>query len=236
MVMLGGRDMSLLKSVGLFLLGLALIGLVVFLGLRVNEGPFYVVAFGIASALVAPIGLSSIGYAVGGRDRHVLERLSQVPEINRLIEEANTQAEKVRLLQEDRARLLETVQIEARREGLLQQRERLERDGVQLLRDLENVERELATLQQATEASPAAVEIARLHERLRARRRGDIVIRMGRRDFVLDPGLLAVVPGAALFIPYFRVLARLSEIWTRILAPRASPNKRAAADGASPRS
>jgi hypothetical protein len=227
--------MIFLKTVALLVIGLGLIALVVFLGLRVGDSPFYVVAFGIASALAAPIGLSIIGYAFSRRDRQILDRLSQVPEIDQLIEEANTQAEKIRLLQEDRACLLETVQNEARRESLLQQRERLERDGVQLLRDLEIVEHELAVLQQATQASPAATEISRLHNRLRARRRGDIVIRLGSRDFVIDPGVLAMLPGSSLLILYLRLIEGVMNAWTGKATSRNALNKRTPADEGPPR-
>jgi hypothetical protein len=180
--------------------------------------------------LLAPIGLSAIGYAVSGRDRDVLQRLSRVPDIDRLINEANTEAEKIRLLKEDRARILQTVQLEAQREALVQQRDRLERDGVRILGDLEIVERELIRVRQAVQVSPAAAEIERLFDRLRARRRGDIVIRLGNRDVVLDLSILASLPGASLFVPYFRLLGYLTEVLTRMRTSHTSSNKRPAPD------
>jgi hypothetical protein len=47
-------------------LGLALLAAVLFLGLHVTDGPFYVIWFGLASALIAPLGLTDLALHSSG--------------------------------------------------------------------------------------------------------------------------------------------------------------------------
>ena len=80
------------------LLALAALAGVVYLGILSGKHAKFVVWFGIASAIAAPLGLSLLAYAVFRGDREVIEGLSKVPEIARLISEAKTQEERIRLL------------------------------------------------------------------------------------------------------------------------------------------
>jgi hypothetical protein len=97
---------------------MALLAGVVYLGVRSGTDPRFVVWFGIASAIAAPVGLSLFGFAFRGSDAELVERLAKVPEIERLVAEAKTQEEKVRLLEEERARLLDVIRTEARRQAI----------------------------------------------------------------------------------------------------------------------
>jgi hypothetical protein len=72
----------------------------VWLGLKTTSDAAFVVWFGLASAILAPTGIAMIGYAITGGQREVLQRLSKVPEIDKLISEAKTQEERIRLLEE----------------------------------------------------------------------------------------------------------------------------------------
>jgi hypothetical protein len=101
------------KRILTLLIGLGLLGVVVYLGLIARSDQSYVVWFGIAAAILAPTGLAAIGYSLSAGNRQVLERFSKVPEIERLIGEAKSQEEKIRLLEQERARLIEIVELEA---------------------------------------------------------------------------------------------------------------------------
>jgi 23S rRNA pseudoU1915 N3-methylase RlmH len=190
------------------LAGLALCATVAYLGLRVNDGPLFVVAFGIASALLAPVGLASLGYAFQRGDRQILERLARVPEIQRLIAEANSQEEKIRLLELERTQLLETVQFEAQKRALLDREQSLEREGKRILAELEAIDRDLRTFD-AKGTGVASEEIERLHARLRARQKGDIVIRIGKQYLTLDAALIRELPFGSLVLLYARFLGDL---------------------------
>jgi hypothetical protein len=183
-----------LKRIAAFVIGAGLLTVVVWLGFKTTSGPVYIVWFGLASAILAPTGVATIGYALTGGQREVLQRLSKVPEIDKLISEANTQEERIRLLEEERSRLLEAVQLETRRQTLVTKKAVLEQDGVQILNELQAVERELGHLEMDIEASTVREEIKRLNERLEARQRGDIIIRLGETYVSVSRNLVRSFP------------------------------------------
>jgi len=184
----------ILKRTITFLLGAGLLAVVVWSGFRTTNGTAYVVWFGLASAILAPTGLALIGYTLTGGQREVLQRLSKIPEIDKLISEAQTQEERIRLLEGERARLLEAVKLETRRQTLITKKYTLEQDGTRILNELQAVNLELAGLEMDVEASTVKEEVARLNEQLQARRRGDVVIRLGETYIRVSRELIRSVP------------------------------------------
>lgn len=209
--------MNVLLRFAAALLALTLLAGVVYLGILSGRDPKYVVWFGIASAIVAPIGLTLFGYAFRSGDRNLIQRLSKVPEIERLILEAKTQEEKIQLLEAERARLVEVVKIESRREAIRDRIESLENDAVRI-RELKNLDAEAASFEEQITDSPVAEEIKALHERVRARQEGDAVIRLGRRVYRIDRDIIKAFPAGTgnLVLAYFRVMERvLDHVRTR---------------------
>src|SRR5215207_8751564 len=90
-----------------------MIALVVLAGAWALSGqPLPVAVFGLTCAFAAPIGLSSIGFAgTGGRDG-LVTRLARVPEIDRLIAKADSEAERLRILGDARRELDRFVELE----------------------------------------------------------------------------------------------------------------------------
>lgn len=90
----------MLRRIGAAVFGFALVGLVIGSGYWATfGGATAVVVFGLASALVAPLGLSALGYAAGLGQEGLITRLARVPEIERLAARAETEAERLALLQ-----------------------------------------------------------------------------------------------------------------------------------------
>lgn len=194
----------IVKRIIAFLLGLVLLAAVIWLGLQATSSQVYVVWFGLASAILAPTGVALIGYTLTGGQRETLQRLSKVPEIDKLISEAKTQEERIRLLEEERSRLLEAVRIETRRQTLITKKAALEEDGARILGELQAVERELNNLELDIEASTVKEEIKNLNERLEAHRRGDPVFRLGETYVRLNRDLIRGFPlSTLLLIPGF---------------------------------
>jgi hypothetical protein len=183
-----------IRRITAFAMGAILLAGVVWLGLKTTSDAAFVVWFGLASAILAPTGIAMIGYAVTGGQREVLQRLSKVPEIDKLISEAKTQEERIQLLEEERSRLLEAVQLETRRQTLLTRKASLEDEGTRVLDALVAVEDELRSLEVDIEASTVKEEIERLNERLRARQRGDIVVRLGDTYVEVSRDLVRSLP------------------------------------------
>lgn len=182
------------------MLGIILLAAVVWFGLRATYSQAYVVWFGLASAILAPTGVTLLGYALTGGQREMLQRLSRIPEIDKLISEAKTQEERIRLLEAERSRILEAIRIETRRQTLLAKKNTLEEDGTRILEELQAVERELDNLEIDIEASTVREEINRLNERLRARQRGDTIIRLGETYVRVNHELIRSLPLSALLL------------------------------------
>ncbi len=207
--------MEIIKRLAAALLAIALLAGVVYLGIPSGRDNRYVIWFGIASAIVAPIGLTLFGYALTSGNRDLIQRLSKVPEIERLISEAKTQEEKIALLEAERVRLVEVVKIESRRQAIRDRIESLENDAVRIVRELKNLDDEARALDETISMSPAAEEIQRLHDRVRARQEGDVVIRLGRHVYRIDRDIVKALPFSSgnLLLAYFRVMERFSERW-----------------------
>jgi hypothetical protein len=87
-----------------------------------------------------------------------------------------------------------TLKLEARKEALANEQQRLEDEGRRILSALGAVDAELATIAEQIQASPAAAAIQELRERLHAVRRGDMVIRVGSRYVSIDRDLVLSLP------------------------------------------
>uniref|UniRef100_UPI0040282E08 hypothetical protein n=1 Tax=Agathobacter sp. TaxID=2021311 RepID=UPI0040282E08 len=135
-----------MKRVISAILGIGLIGVVVFLGIKSGSDSIFVIPFGIASALIAPIGISALGYSVKKEDL-TLKKLALVPEIDDLIEKAETEAEKIKRLKKEKAELLRFIQKDTKRIALVEKSKILEADIHRNIDEYEKVMLELAEIE-----------------------------------------------------------------------------------------
>ncbi|MBD2021945.1 hypothetical protein H6F43_17330 [Leptolyngbya sp. FACHB-36] len=205
--------MVLIKKIISALIATGLVTGTVYLGIQSGKDNRFVVWFGIASATAAPIGLALFSYAISRSDDEIIQRLSKVPEIERLIEQAKTQEEKIQVLEAERSRLAEIVKIESRRQAALDRIDSLERDAVRILAELENLDRELVLIDEQVVKSAISEEIRRLRERVKAREDGDVILRLGSRVYRIDRDIIKALPfglGNPL-IAYFRIAGKLKK-------------------------
>ncbi len=204
--------MRILKKVLAVLVALLLLAGVIYLGVLSGEDNRFVVWFGIASAIVAPIGFALFGFAISPSDRDLIQRLSKIPEIERLVQEAKTQEEKVRVLEAERARLTEIVRLESRRQSIRDRNESLERDAIRILQELDSLDQELKLLDVEIGESVANDEIRQLRERVKARQEGDVIFHIGSRVYRVDRDIIKAIPFGFgnILLAYFRLIERLS--------------------------
>jgi len=180
-----------------FLFGVIAISAVIWIGYLTanNPSPQLVAIFGIASAVIAPVGFALIGYSFKSNEQDVIKHLAKVPEIEKLIAEANSQEEKIRLLEKQKQQLAEIIQFESRRQALINRKETNEREAIRLLEELTAIDAELSNLSiTVNENKEIAEELNSLHERIIARQRGDIVFEIGKIRFVLETDLIRGLP------------------------------------------
>lgn len=185
-------NVSRMKRILPITLGVAVLALVALIGFYAKKNPEYGFWFGIGAAVVAPLGVFLIGAGLSSKDRQVLEKLSKVPEIASLIEKAKNheiqiselESEKNKL-QEEKVRLLELIEQEARRESLLTHRNELLRTAGRTLNDLDSIDTELRLFSESVQVTVESEALNNLRKKLEARREGDVVIPLRSVSLIL---------------------------------------------------
>ncbi len=134
------------KRVFLLLLGIILVIVVVLLGIKSANDSVFVVPFGLACALIAPIGISCITSVFNVGNNETLKKLLKVPQIDELIQKAETQEEKIKLLEEERKQLSNIVKYETLKYAALERKKHLEVEAGNILKEYEKVEKEILEL------------------------------------------------------------------------------------------
>lgn len=124
------------------IIGMILIGIVIILGIKSADSNTYLIMFGVASAIVAPVGLSALGYSIKKEDA-ALKKLAMVPEIGSLIEKAETEKEKIKRLNRERIELINYIKIESQRTAFLERKKMLETEAVRISNEYRTVLKEL---------------------------------------------------------------------------------------------
>lgn len=133
----------MIKKICFFLLGITLIGFVIFLGFKSVENSYYVVWFGLACALVAPVGLSCISKILNSRNNMMLQQLFKVSQIEAMVQEAQTQEEKIKQLEMQLKSISATVKNETLKHAALERRAHLLHEAEHILHELEKVDIEM---------------------------------------------------------------------------------------------
>lgn len=165
-----------MKKLFYIAIGLIFIGIVVFLGIKTTQDTSLVVWFGLASAIIAPIGLAMIGYGFRTDELKFYQDLSKVPEIGDLIEKAKTQEEQIALLEQERKKLTEIIQVEARRQTLLSTKEKIENELNKTLKEYNATLEELKLIDEKIEESAAVIEMKKIQKRINERSKGRVIV------------------------------------------------------------
>lgn len=120
------------------IVGIFFIGIVIYFGIRSGDDSRYIVPFGIISALIAPMGLSALGYSIK-REDDTLQKLAKVSQIDKLIEQAETEAEKIERLKREKGVLLNYIKNETKRIAKIERKKILEEDAKRVLNEYKQV-------------------------------------------------------------------------------------------------
>ncbi|MCP9237915.1 hypothetical protein [Lewinella sp. JB7] len=178
-----------------FVVGGLLITGVVYLGIWSGTHPNLVPWFGIASAIGAPIALSLLAFGILPSNAGTIRKLAKVPQIELLIQRAETEEERLSQLKRVRSDLETLIEREAQRKAALDHLDRLRKSAERTLVEFEALEKELAQLDTASDDTGIAKEIIlRLRERIDARKRGDIVFEIHGRTYIIERSLFRSLP------------------------------------------
>lgn len=134
-----------MKKIISAIIGSFLIGIVILLGIKSGDDSKYIVPFGLTSALIAPMGLSALGYSIKRKD-YTLQKLAKISQINELIEQAETEEEKIKRLKKEKDMLLDYIKNETKRISKIERKKILEADAKRILDEYKEVVEEINSM------------------------------------------------------------------------------------------
>ena len=197
----------MLYRILLIFFGLLSFTIVIFLGIEASTKSNYVIWFGLASALLAPAGFTLITFAFRNNNDKLLQQLSKVPEIKVLIEKAQTQEEKIKALELERASLEDTIKYETFRSILLEKKNTFELEAEKLIKNLEDVEDSLLKLDKNIAENINIETIQKLRIKLKEREQDTITIKLYDKDIIINVRKVRNIPFVGEFaIAYLKLV------------------------------
>jgi hypothetical protein len=155
---------------------------------------WWVALFGIAAAILAPVGLNVLTAVLRSPQDEALRRLAKAGDLERRIAEADTMEQKIDALRSERKRLDQVVVFEAHRLALENREDALHEEAARLAQDVERIGRELAGINEErrrlgenVESSAVYDEVRALHGRLHSYSKGEPPPGPGGLRFLLKP-------------------------------------------------
>ena len=153
------------------------------------------------------IALAILFFQVGRsiKTESTIKELSKVPHIKKLIEEAKTEEEKIKVLEEEKEKLVEHIEIESKRMFLIKRLEDIDerlKDSYKrltpLLNEIKIHENELKQINDSYSSSISLKEIEKIRDRIEAKREGKLFLKIGKKEFEintenLDPALIGFI-------------------------------------------
>ena len=159
------------------ILGTVLIIIVTYLGIMSGSNNAYIVPFGLGSALIAPIGVSALGYSIKKEDM-TIKKLAQIPEIKDLISQAEAESKKIDKLKKSKDLLIAYIIYETRKSAIMERKKFLEEDAKRIVGEYEKAIEELNEIEHKRyddlpDNKEENEEIAKLYQILHARNDAD---------------------------------------------------------------
>lgn len=204
----------MLNKVLLGILAFGCLALVIYLGVLSSENNAYVVWFGLASAILAPLGLTLFTIVFKKDNDKLLEELSKVSEIKELINEAKTQEDKIVALEKERESLEDAIKFEISRGVLIEKKKSLENQALELLKELDSIDGDLSKIDKDIVESIDKEIIDKLRERVKLREQEDLIkIVLFDKEIVIDVEKIRRIPYFGEFaIAYIKFYSDLSKL------------------------
>ncbi len=163
--------------------GLLLLGGIVILGVFAYSDSFFIIWFGLATALLSSIIFVLLRYAIIGEGKAIslIKDMGKVPEMEKMILEAKTEAEGLRLLRGERERLIETVRYEVKKKALEERKNMLLKEEQAMLQEMNAINEEINSYNKVDdELSTTQKEIKEMMQRLDQRKNGETLLPIGK--------------------------------------------------------
>jgi 2C-methyl-D-erythritol 2,4-cyclodiphosphate synthase len=203
------------------LLGAALLAAVVLLGLKTiapHPSAALVALFGLASAILSPVGLSLIGKAFSIKKEQALEQLAKAGMVQEQVAKAETIEQKVTALKEEERRLGQIVRLEARRQVLSLRHERLSSEIFELAEKIPRMLDELDLISSESELLGQELENTHIHSEVLAleKQMGARLELKTRRPLSTKLPFIGILPSSGLMVDIADDLIRIFSRWLEV--------------------
>jgi len=127
--------------------------------------------------------------------------LSKLPHLEKMVEEAKTVEEKIRVLETEKENLFEYIETESRRIFLLKQVEDLDKqlaDSYEsiapILKEIDIIEKELKQINNTYSSSVSLKEFEKIRERIKAKRESEFFLKIGKQEYIIKEEYLLIFP------------------------------------------
>ena len=165
---------------------------------------------GVSISIALAISFFQVGRSI--KTEAILNALSKVPQIEKRIDEAKTTEEKIKVLEEEKEKLLEYIEIESKRMFLIKQLEDIDERLKDGLNEIDILEKELKQINDSYSSSISIKEIEKIRDRIEAKKEGKLFLKIGKKEYEIATEYLIPFPHflRELIIAYIKLLNKIS--------------------------
>ena len=167
----------------------------------VNQGTISINTYTLLVTISIALAIFFFQFGKSMKIESTINDLSQLPHLEKMIEEAKTVKEKIRVLETEKKNLFEYIETESRRIFLLKQVEDLDKqlaDSYEsmapILKEIDIIEKELKRINNTYSSSVSLKEFEKIRERIKAKREGELFLKIGKEEYKIKEEYLLLFP------------------------------------------
>ncbi|MBC8753376.1 hypothetical protein H2O64_01755 [Kordia sp. YSTF-M3] len=176
------------------IIGLGLIGLSVWLFFLAKEDNTYLLLFGLATAVLIPIGITLTTYGFNFKNRETTNKLSQltkITEIDTLLNKAKSKEDQLELLKTEYQNLENNLRFNSEKIALQIRKEQLHKQAKEILKELGSIDKEIGIINSKFDDSNLPNEVQLLRERVF--KKEVAIIRIGKKEIIYKRNFAAPI-------------------------------------------
>lgn len=184
--------MNVLKNLN-YIIGLFFLLIAVISYYLVTKGTIDINVYSLVITISIAIAFLFIQFGKSIKTEYTINELYKVPHIQKMVEEAKTAEEKIKILEEEKTKLLDYIEIESKRLYLIKRLDDLDaklKDGYNnltpLINEIDIIENELKQINNSYLSSISLKEIEKIRDRIEAKREGKIFLKIGKKEYEID--------------------------------------------------
>jgi hypothetical protein len=156
----------------------------------VNVGKIDINVYSLTITISIALAILFIQFGRNIKTEDTINELYRIPHIQEMVEEAKTVKDKITVLEEEKGKILEYIEIESKRLFLIKRVEDLDtklkeesKNLTPLLNEIDIIENEIKQIDNSYSSSVSLKEIEKIRGRIEAKREGKLFIKIGKKEY-----------------------------------------------------